>query len=68
MKRILYISLVLLGVMFSATACNDWLDVSPETEKKKEEMLSKESGYRNVLIGAYILHLLHSILYFLKIL
>ena len=54
MKRILYISLVLLGVMFSATACNDWLDVSPETEKKKEEMLSKESGYRNVLIGAYI--------------
>ena len=54
MKRLLYISLVLLGVMFTTTACNDWLDVSPETEKKKEEMFSKESGYRNVLIGAYI--------------
>ena len=38
----------------SATSCNDWLDVSPETEKKKEEMFSKEAGYRNVLIGAYI--------------
>ena len=35
-------------------ACSDWLDVSPDTEKKKSEMLSKTSGFRNVLTGAYI--------------
>lgn len=53
MKRILY-TILAFAALLSATACNDWLDVSPETEKKKEEMLSKESGYRNVLTGAYI--------------
>ena len=46
--------IALLGAIFSTTACSDWLDVSPETEKKKEEMFSKESGYRSALIGAYI--------------
>ena len=46
--------MLLLGGLLSTTACSDFLDVSPETEKEKEEMLSKESGYRNVLIGAYI--------------
>jgi len=53
MKRILY-TILAFATLFSVTACNDWLDVSPETEKKKEEMLSKESGYKNVLTGAYI--------------
>ncbi len=53
MKRILY-TILAFATLLSVTACNDWLDVSPETEKKKEEMLSKESGYRNVLIGAYV--------------
>ena len=53
MKRILY-TILAFATLLSVTACNDWLDVSPETEKKKEEMLSKESGYKNVLTGAYI--------------
>ena len=46
--------IALLGAIFSTTACSDWLYVSPETEKKKDEMFSKESGYRSALIGAYI--------------
>ncbi|MBQ8501394.1 MAG: RagB/SusD family nutrient uptake outer membrane protein [Bacteroides sp.] len=54
MKQILYTIVALLGIMMSTTACNDWLDVSPETEKKQEDMFSKETGYRNVLTGAYI--------------
>ena len=57
MKRILY-TILAFATLLSVTACNDWLDVSPETEKKKEEMLSKESGYKNVLTGAYIRQLL----------
>ena len=54
MKKFIYIFMLLLGGMLSTTACSDFLDVAPETEKEKEEMLSKESGYKNVLIGAYI--------------
>lgn len=54
MKKLIYTFMLLLGGMLSTTACNDFLDVSPETEKEKVEMLSKESGYKNVLVGAYI--------------
>lgn len=50
----LYFTIFLLGTFFIATSCSDWLDVSPETEKKQEEMFSTETGYKNVLTGAYI--------------
>lgn len=46
-----YMGLLLLIV---CTACNDWLNISPATEKKKEEMYSTQDGFRNVLTGAYI--------------
>lgn len=35
-------------------SCNDWLEISPQTEKGKESIFSKEDGFRSVLIGAYI--------------
>ena len=35
-------------------SCNDWLDVSPSTEKDKEDILSNQAGFRSALIGAYI--------------
>lgn len=34
--------------------CNDWLDVSPKTEVKETDLFSKESGFKTVLLGAYI--------------
>ena len=52
MKKILYSALILLGLGLSS--CNDWLDVSPQTEKDKEDMFTKEEGYKQVLTGAYI--------------
>ena len=52
MKKILYSVLILLGMGLSS--CNDWLDVAPETEKDKEDIFSKEEGYKQVLTGAYI--------------
>lgn len=50
----LYFIFLLLGTFFTVTSCSDWLDVAPETEKKQEEMFSTETGYKNVLTGAYI--------------
>ena len=52
MKCILYSIVVLLG--FFTAACNDWLEVSPETEKDREDVYSTQDGFRDVLIGAYI--------------
>lgn len=52
MKNIIYILLILLCVQM--TSCNDWLETSPQTEKDKESVFSKEDGFRSVLIGAYI--------------
>lgn len=50
----LYSIIFILGAFFTMTSCSDWLDVSPETEKKQEDMFSTETGYKNVLTGAYI--------------
>lgn len=46
-----YMGLLLLLVCI---ACNDWLDISPATEKKREEIYGTQDGFRNVLTGAYI--------------
>lgn len=55
MRNICHLSLsVALILSLSLTACSEWLDVSPDTEKNKSEMLSSTSGFRNVLTGAYI--------------
>ena len=52
MKQINHILILLL--LCCITACNDWLEVAPQAEKKESEMFEKEAGFRNVLIGAYI--------------
>lgn len=37
------------------SACNDWLDISPKTDMKAEDMFSSEAGFRDALIGVYSL-------------
>lgn len=37
MKKIFVITIALIGFIFSA--CNDWLDVNPRTQVKKEVLL-----------------------------
>lgn len=44
----------LLSLLFLNLSCNDWLDISPKEDRKKDEIFSKPEGFRNVLIGAYI--------------
>ncbi|MGQ1910381.1 RagB/SusD family nutrient uptake outer membrane protein [Marinifilum sp. RC60d5] len=49
MKNIIILFTCLL--MFSA--CEDWFDVSPKSNVKAEDMFSSESGFADVLTGAY---------------
>lgn len=49
-KSIIYIVSAL--VIFSS--CSDWLDVSPLTEVREDELFSDEEGYENALTGVYI--------------
>lgn len=36
------------------TACNDWLDVRPDTEQKEEDQFSTYQGFQDALIGCYM--------------
>lgn len=51
MKKI-FVIIALVGFIFSG--CNDWLDVNPRTQVKKEVLLETQKGFRDVLTGAYI--------------
>lgn len=52
MKKIFIIAIVFAGIVFSG--CNDWLDVNPRTQIKKDVLLETQKGFRDVLTGAYI--------------
>ena len=52
MKKILLFTLVFSGLSFYG--CNDWLDVNPRTQVKKDVLLTTQKGFRDVLTGAYI--------------
>ncbi len=48
-KIILFLLLAIL------TACNDWLNISPKTDMKAEDLFSTEAGFRDALVGIYAL-------------
>ncbi len=50
MKQILYILLFGLCLI----SCDDWLDVSPNSEIKSNELYETEEGFENALTGIYI--------------
>lgn len=45
----------LLGASLLLGSCEKWLNVSPKTEMKAEDMLSTESGFDDLLTGVYSL-------------
>lgn len=47
--------MLLLGATSMMTSCSDWLDVSPKTEVREDDLFSSESGYKNAISGVYIL-------------
>ncbi|MFR1241193.1 MAG: RagB/SusD family nutrient uptake outer membrane protein [Butyricimonas faecihominis] len=54
MKHSLYMSLA-IGVAFTISSCSNWLDVQPKTEVKQDKMFETESGFKDALIGCYML-------------
>ena len=53
MKAIIKISLVLLSSL--TISCSSWLDVEPKTEVKSDIMFQSESGFKDAIVGCYIL-------------
>ena len=49
-KIILACSWIILMMM---SACSDWVDVSPNTDVKSEDLFTSESGFKSALIGIY---------------
>ena len=54
MKKLINKSII-LSLILALTACNDWLNVSPKTDMKAEDLFSTEAGFRDALIGVYAL-------------
>lgn len=47
--------LIIAAASLMLTSCDDWLDISPKSELKLEDLFSSEQGYRDALIGVYSL-------------
>ncbi|MCQ4873172.1 RagB/SusD family nutrient uptake outer membrane protein [Butyricimonas paravirosa] len=54
MKKLMNKSII-LSLILALTSCNDWLNVSPKTDMKAEDLFSTEAGFRDALIGVYAL-------------
>ena len=50
MKNVLVLFLVC--IFFS---CENWLDVSPKSDIKAEDLFSKERGFEDAMVGVYSL-------------
>lgn len=51
MKKLIILCSWVLLITFSA--CSDWIDVSPNTDVKAEDMFNSEEGFKSALIGIY---------------
>lgn len=48
MKKILFIWMI-----FSLAACESWLDVSPKSQVKNEDLFKDEAGFQTAMFGVY---------------
>ena len=52
MKKLINKSII-LSLILALTACNDWLNVSPDDQVNEETLFTDGDGYRNALNGIY---------------
>jgi len=45
---------ILLFTLLSFTSCSDWLNVEPKTEVKSSAFFESEQGFKDALIGVYL--------------
>lgn len=48
-----HIVLLMCAGLFLFSSCEEWLDVSPSSEIKEEDLFSDEQGYKDALYGVY---------------
>ncbi|WP_164121839.1 RagB/SusD family nutrient uptake outer membrane protein [Sphingobacterium sp. xlx-130] len=48
-------SLLLTLLLLMTVSCDKWLDVTPKSEMKAEQLFSSQAGFRDALIGIYAL-------------
>ncbi|MFR3330233.1 MAG: RagB/SusD family nutrient uptake outer membrane protein [Odoribacter splanchnicus] len=53
MKKTIYY--MVIGCFLLGTGCSDWLSVNPKDKVEQKEMFSKEDGFKNALVGNYIM-------------
>ena len=53
MKKTIYTIAALIGIS-SLVSCDDWLDVTPNTDVPAKELFTTENGYKSALAGLYI--------------
>lgn len=49
-----YLILILTPLLFTQLACKKWLDVKPKSQIESDVLYQRESGYKDVLYGAYV--------------
>jgi hypothetical protein len=52
MKKSIYYLLIFICLIF--TACDNWLDIQPKAEFKRDKMFETENGFQSALTGIYI--------------
>ncbi len=53
MRKIIIVSILTLGLV--SAGCQEWLDVQPKTTTKQDKLFESESGFRDALVGCYML-------------
>ncbi len=54
MRNTKYIIIITASIL-SLSSCSKWLDIQPKTEIKQDRLFENESGFKDALIGTYIL-------------
>lgn len=52
-RHYIYKGIVLIGMCAPLAACNDWLDVQPESQVEDVELFENETGFKEALAGVY---------------
>ncbi len=50
-----YLFTLLLLCLGTLSSCSDWLDVTPKTNTKEEDLFKNEQGFKEALTGIYII-------------
>lgn len=53
MKKMKYIVLCLCTFMFTLTSCEDFLNITPDGQAKRDELLATEQGIEDAMYGVY---------------